>query len=523
MAVILVGEVASNADTAADFTTLNGGANISGDDDFVQGTGAVGDKMSNTTEILASNNLTSTYNFSTGGTHAGYHVIMWFNTKTPVNSTGGLRIYAGNGGGGADGSWYVDPLNFYKGGFITKVVDTARDFDVVNGGWSLTNNPAQLTSIVELGGQFNTITSIMGSFNNVQVDQITVGLGLRVSGGTAGSPNTMEEVRAADEDTNYWGWWSSANGSYVGKGKLYIGPETGSDTSVFEDSAFAINFAEELVADDFYEINVRGGGTSVLWNLASISSANPNRNRWTLTLDSSIASFNDTNGVWTGARNIFLDSSANLTGTTMINCNKVYQSGATFDGVTVIDANTASGEAFIVSNSPQLISNCDFNYSTGHTLELTSDCPTAFTFSNNSFNGSYGANGSNEAAIYNNSGKAIVINVSGGDTPTYRNGTGASTTVNNTVTLTLTNIVSDSEVRIYSAGTISELDGQESVTGGTFQFSYTYAANYLVDIVVFKESYLFNEPDGRIKNFELPNGNSSIPISQRFDRNYNNP
>jgi hypothetical protein len=122
-----------------------------------------------------------------------------------------------------------------------------------------------------------------------------------------------------------------------------------------------------------------------------------------------------------------------------------------------------------------------------------------------------------------NSGKAVVINVSGGDTPTVRNGTGASTTVNNTVTLTLTNLVSDSEVRIYSAGTINELAGQESVTGGTFQYSYTYAANFLVDIVVYKETYVFNEPDGRIRSFELPNGNSSLPINQQFDRNYNNP
>jgi hypothetical protein len=397
MAVRLVGEVASTADAAGDFSTLNGGANISGDDDFVQGTGAVGDKMSNTTEILASDNLTSTYDFSTGGTNAGWHVIMWFNTKTPVNSTGGLRIYAGNGGTGDDGSWYVDPLNFYKGGFITKVVDTARDFDVVNGAWTTNGNPAQLTAISELGGQFNTITSIMGSFNNVQVDQITVGLGLRVSGGTAGSPNTMEEVRAADEDTNFWGWWSSSNGAFVGKGKLYIGPETGNDTSVFDDSAFAINFAEELVAEDFYEIAVRGTGTQVEWNLASISSANPDRNRWTLSLESGIDHFYDFNGVWTGARLLDMCNTAGMTGTTLINCNKLYQSGSSLNAVTVIGANTVSGEAFIVSDTPQNITDCEFNYSTGHTIELTSSVPTAFTFSNNSFVGSYGGDETNEA------------------------------------------------------------------------------------------------------------------------------
>ena len=113
MGVKLIGEVATTADVEGDFTGLNGGANISTDDDFVQGTGAIGDKMSSSTELLASDNLTSTYDFSSSGGEFGYHIIMWFNTKTPVAATGGLRVYVGDSAANDSGVWYVDPLGFY--------------------------------------------------------------------------------------------------------------------------------------------------------------------------------------------------------------------------------------------------------------------------------------------------------------------------------------------------------------------------------------------------------------------------
>ena len=91
MTISLVGTVVSNADTAGDFTTRNGGVNISGDDDFVQGTGAVGDKMSNTTELIVSDNLAGgaagVYDFSVGGANEGAHFIGWINTKTPIDAT----------------------------------------------------------------------------------------------------------------------------------------------------------------------------------------------------------------------------------------------------------------------------------------------------------------------------------------------------------------------------------------------------------------------------------------------------
>jgi len=524
MAVILVGEIVNSCDTV---TGWNQGNVNTTDDDNVEGIGAIGLKVSNATSEMYTTTLgvTAPYDFSSTGAEAGYHVIMWMLAKTKItvnadSASSGLRILVGNG---TDrGHWYVTPSGFYKGGFITRVIDTSKDFNVIAAGtWTLGGNPAQLSNITEVGGVLDTTGqgNIMGNFNNFQLDQMTIGLGLQVSGGTVGTPNTFEEVRIDDEDTNFYGWWTSSNGAILGKGKLYIGANNGS--TVFNDIATAVIFADELVADDFYEIIVQGTGTTCNFELSNIASADSDLVRWDLNIDSN-STFGDTNSVWSGSKNITLSSNAGLTGTTIIDGQQLYQSGGTLDGVTVL-ANATGFTSYIRTNNPEDISNSVFEFNEGHAIELLPGTSTGFTFSNNKFIG-YGASGTTSAAIYNNSSSDITINITdGGDSPTIRNGTGANTTVINAFTLTLTNVVDNSEIRIFDAGTTTEVGGIENTSGGTFVYAYDYQAGTFVDIVVFNVEYVFNEPSGRIKNFELVNSNGSIPINQLLDRNYLNP
>ena len=87
--------------------------------------------------------------------------------------------------------------------------------------------------------------------------------------------------------------------------------------------------------------------------------------------------------------------------------------------------------------------------------------------------------------------------------------------------------VSGSEVRIYEAGTTSELAGVEDsfvddgLGQGTTQFEYTYnyVASTYVDIVIHHVDYVYQ----RIDTFLLPNTSGTIPISQQYDRWYSNP
>jgi hypothetical protein len=537
MAITLVGEIVNSADTTTGFS--NG--NISGDDDFVEGVGALGDKTSNGTESMyvtssADLGATAPYDFSSGGTDEGSHIIMWFNSKTPLNTTTGMRILVGDGTN--RGEWYVYPRGFYKGGFTTKVVGTDRDFDNIDAGtWTLTGNPAQLTSVSQMGATFTTITSIMGSFNNVQIDQFTIGSGLRADGGTVGSPNTFEAVRAADEDTNFFGWWSSSQGAVVGKGKLYIGPQDEASTSVFTDSAFSVIFADENISSGFYSFELVGTGTDVTWDLANISSADVSTTpftRWIINTDTDLKSFSDTNGTWQNFDYVTLGTGCTLTGTSLIDGRTVTQNSGLLDGCSIIEADRGDGQSFLLSDYPDRIRNCTFTQSSGHAIELTSlAAGKSITFQNNEFIGYEGTAGSNlvansgptNSAIYNNSGGAVTLNLTGANptNPVIRNGVGATTTVVNAKTLTLNGIVKSSEVRVFALNTTTELDGVENVaeTGnGLGSFTYSFeGGDPNVDIRIFNINYR----PADLLNFELGNSDKSQAIQQIFDRNYQNP
>ena len=535
MTISLVGTVVSTADTAGDFSTRNGGVNISGDDDFVQGTGAVGDKMSNTAELIVSDNLAGgaagVYDFSVGGANEGAHFIGWINTKTPIDATTGIGVYFRNAAGHF-GVANVMPASFYKGGFTTRVWNPSADFNTATT-WTTTGNPAQLDDVSEMGFQFTTITSIMGSFNNTQIDQLTVGDGIRADAGTSGSPNTFESVRVVDEDTNYWGWWSAQNGAYVGKGKLFIGPETGTAASDFTDTSFAVSFADENVAVGFYEFLIRGANTVCSWTLANIAAANPVSARWSLTLDSAMGSvtggFTDTNGVLSGSDVITLCAGATLTGTSIINGNSCSQFGATLTGITVIGANRTSGQAYLLCDDIEAVTDSDFQSSgTGHAVEYR---PTGASFdvlwSGNTTSGYAGTDGStgNEALLINpvTTSADVTLNVVDGANPPSimlaAGYTGTFTLINNPVTLTLTGMELNTEVRIYLTGSTTEIAGQEDVTTGSFGYTYVHSGTDLeVDIVVHSVGYEYQ----RINSFFLTANNSTLPIQQRFDRNYAN-
>lgn len=94
------------------------------------------------------------------------------------------------------------------------------------------------------------------------------------------------------------------------------------------------------------------------------------------------------------------------------------------------------------------------------------------------------------------------------------------------VTLTLTGLQDGSEVRIYEAGNPNnEIAGQESVSGGSFVYNYDFTDSFFngtdqdVDIVIHALGYL----NIRLSGITLGALNTSIPIQQSVDRQYNNP
>jgi hypothetical protein len=130
---------------------------------------------------------------------------------------------------------------------------------------------------------------------------------------------------------------------------------------------------------------------------------------------------------------------------------------------------------------------------------------------------------SGRAAIYNSSGGNVVINVGGsGTTPTIRNAVGSTTTVNNTKNVTLTGLRDLTEVRVFSAGTTTELAGIEDATDGSAgnrSFTFSLAGGTVVDIRIINKQYEYL----KLTSYTVPTSDTEVPIQQRFDRNYRNP
>jgi hypothetical protein len=136
------------------------------------------------------------------------------------------------------------------------------------------------------------------------------------------------------------------------------------------------------------------------------------------------------------------------------------------------------------------------------------------------------------AAIFNNTGKAVTINISGGgDTPSIRNGRNSSTIINNNVNVTFTGLRDNTEIRICDAATGVALAGIENATDGTSDdrsATFSLAAGVLVDIRfahgIAADGNRYTVPDrNSITDFTWPSTITSLPITQVLDRNYNNP
>ena len=178
----------------------------------------------------------------------------------------------------------------------------------------------------------------------------------------------------------------------------------------------------------------------------------------------------------------------------------------------------ASGVAMTQVANPSIFQDNVFTGSStsGHAIQLTT--PGTYSFSGNVFSG-YGANGSNSAAIYNNSGGAVTLNVSGGGSvPTVRNGAGASTTVNAAANVELTGLIADSEVRAYVGSTsnpaaATEIAGVESsTTSFTFSQSVAGQAGYIQIFHVLYQPVLIS--------LTYSGADQTIPVQQITDRQY---
>ena len=383
-------------------------------------------------------------------------------------------------------------------------------------------------NLEDFGVGFITLSKALGGGFNCLVDILRYGNdGITVTSGTVANPGTFLDVAVEDRDTadgkGFGIIRELGTGLYGVQGPLNLGSGLGSIDCRFEDSGFVISFENRDIDDDKYYMAVRGNttsGTHVFLDNATVTTAGPK-----VELDFSSDDIDDLefdNIVFTGLGNAATfgnDTAAQnhrITSCSFIGQGQVDPGKTRFLDNVISNGTNITGDMLLDDDGSSNLSGITFNSDglNGHAIYI----PVTGTFGLRGLTYSgYGSTGTTGAVVWNNSSGLVTLNITAGESPTYLNGLQASTVINNNISITLTNLVSPTEVRVYDDGTTTELHGEENVTGGSFAFSQ--GASDVVDIRIFAVPYL----PADIIGYTIPATDTSIPIQQIFDRNYGNP
>lgn len=329
-----------------------------------------------------------------------------------------------------------------------------------------------------------------------------------IAGGSSATPIDFEDfTRVVRGGTGMLPVTQIAGNAATFYSKLKVG---GTDPVHVSINRRVFQFPTSVVTDTTYpNVHVDSGTLGI--ELAGLS---------TDTLDFGQCIFTSSTPYYFTLTSGFAPSSFDLTGATIINANVTLRTGVTIGNTSFINcpvftqnSATLNGTTFqgttVSANAPGSIDNCSFTSAgTGHAIEISAT--GTVTMEGNTFTG-YGSTGTTDAAIYNNSGGSVTINLGQGDTaPTYRNGAGASTTINAYVdTFTLNSSESSSLIQIFTTGTQTVL-----ASGTGTQVTFNHSGN-TVDYVVQKAGFLPQRVTGYVLS-----GSPTITVTLSVDPVY---
>lgn len=447
------------------------------------------------------------------------------------------------------------------------VIDINKDFQETG-----TLNPAAVQSV----GFVSQITGMVRGENH-WIDAIYrkpyAEPGLIIEGTNGGSPYTWKDV--TDFTTSVSGTTKTGiatlvpgtGGSYIASTSIQIGNNTTGSTHEFSDTnALILWDTQPLSNANSYKIEVVNTSGSTLnltsgvktgtgedatgaqgWTIQAADTAN----RWSLIANNATANVN-LYGCSFSHTDIISAESANteVISSFLIDGNEYVQSTSAGSSVylrnTVINANTADGEAYLKTVDLDNIDYSTFEFSDGHAIEITTTSGDLNeTSKENIFTGYSTTANTTDAAIYNNSGHNVTIGQTGGDLNinSYRNQPGTTTTITSSFTFTITNIVDSSEVRLIRVSDSAELAGIETVSttssgingmstpiadpnnAGRFLTTYTHdGTNTPIRVVVMSDPVLSPARYQYLSvPFTLENKTQSLQVAQIIDRVYNNP
>lgn len=398
-------------------------------DYYIQGSYCVSSEL----KITKSGYASLIYNYASNlyssfGTD--YVVLAWFKFLGPnvldTDANGGIYILVGSALNDFN-AWNLGGSESYKyGGWINIVADPTVSSDRSNGSPSTTNYTYFGVGIKEINP--------INKGNPFGVDAIRYGRAAAIfEYGETDDYCTFEGFAAindandATDGYNRWGLIQAIAGGYLWKGLMTIG--TGSNAADFRDSNVNITLDNTTkVSSTFNAIEVNNTDTRLDWiavNIISLSTVSPGH--FTAVNNAEInmsqCNFSDMGRFAFGA-------STTLTSTSFIRCDQVNQNEAILTNCNFNESSAATTALF--ADDIDSLDGCTFSMGAStHAIELSTDhAGNSYTLTNVTFTGYATADGSDgDEAIYNNSGGAVTINISGGTTPSIRNGTSASTNV----------------------------------------------------------------------------------------------
>jgi len=378
------------------------------------------------------------------------------------------------------------------------------------------------------------------------------------SGSLKGAPNAIgvirygREIRCQDGDlgngyatfdgaavfdagiTRRWGILTPISGGYNFHGNFVMGLV---GTAVdFRDSDRNILVLEDpFVPVGFNEFEIINASSNVEWTGISIEALGTT-SPFTLTLN--VGTFTGDLCTFKGAGTTVFTSTGACTNSTWQDSDQITLGEADISGSSILTPTVAIDEGAVFDDRTTTATtalteytNCIFSKgaTAHHAIEFGTGVDDDLTLEGVEFTGFSSTAEANDATLrFNATGGSLTLTlinctVDGAAATTSNVGVddaaGITVTLSTDIVGTFTGMRDNSEVRVYTAGTSTELAGVENATAGSTDdrsFAATIAGGTSVDYTIVNETYEIV----RVEGFTWPTTAQDIPISQRFDRNY---
>ncbi len=454
---------------------------------------------------MRNNNTTVNAYFTISSTSLTNQLVtVWAFPRTVLDTkaNGGLQILLGDGTNrigfhiaGDDEAAFrndIGPTSWW-----CAVLDTAKLATYAQTVYAGSFASLNVGAITQIGIAFKATVAAQGNVPNCYWDIVrrnAAGVGITITAGSAGDPGKFDQIATEDRSTANQRAHGIvrrlATGLFGVQGYLKFG-STGSASTYFHDKNVAVAFEARGLDIDKYGITVQGNGTGStdfrLGTKVGSGVTATGADGCSIIVPAGVgAVFDATHANVTNCL-IYGTRFSGFTQGVKLKANQEFIGGV-IDGSGTIEVGggAGGGSAILVNTSISgstatraLLWNtnadpdgdldgCKLTMgASGHGIELGANTPSTITLRGVAFN-SYGADGSTDAAIYNNSGKAITLNIIGGTVPTIRNGAGASTTIVANPVTALVKVVDAGAVAIQNARVLVT-----AASGGPFPFQAT--------------------------------------------------